>query len=62
VTKERIKEWCAYYKASPQKYNMNALLAVLKNDGEPMLAAVLRELGLERSLDLVKDAAKNDAD
>ena len=58
---ERVKNWCAFYKQSPQKYNMNALLAVLKNDGEKMLQAVLRELGLERSLELVKDAAKNDA-
>ena len=57
---ERVKEWAAYYRASPLKYNMNALLAVLKTDGEKMLADVLREIGLESSLELVKDAAKND--
>jgi hypothetical protein len=53
---ERVREWANFYKASQQNYSMNALLAVLKNDGEPMLAAVLKELGLERALDLVKDA------
>jgi phage terminase large subunit-like protein len=53
---EAIKEWAAFYKQSPQKYNMNALLAVLENGGESMLAAVLNELGLESSLELVKDA------
>ena len=56
---ERIKEWAMYYRASPQKYNMNALLAVLKTDGEQMLQAVLKEIGLESALELVKDAAKN---
>lgn len=35
---------------------MNALLAVLENDGEKMLAEVLKALGLESALDLVKDA------
>ena len=56
---ERAKDWVAFYKQSPQKYNMNALIAVLRTDGERMLARVLRELGLERSSDLVKDAEKN---
>jgi hypothetical protein len=35
---------------------MNALLAVLESDGEQMLRAVLNELGLMSSVDLVKDA------
>jgi hypothetical protein len=39
---------------------MNALLAILKNDGEQMLSAVLRELGLTNSIELVKDAAKRE--
>lgn len=57
---ERAKEWANFYRRSPQKYNMNALLAVLENDGEKVLTRVLAELGLARSVDLVKDAAKND--
>ena len=56
----RAKDWAHFYKQSPLKYNMNALTAVLRNDGEKMLAAVLKELGLELSVDLVKDAAKNE--
>ena len=33
---------------------MNALLAILKNDGEQMLSAVLKELGLTDSAILLK--------
>lgn len=55
---ERVREWAAFYKQSPLRYNMNALIAVYRNDGEKMLGKVLTELGLERSVDLVKDAAK----
>ena len=58
--KERITEWKRWYEASSPGYQMNALLAVLKNDGEQMLSAVLKELGLTASVDLVKDAAKRD--
>lgn len=58
--KERIQEWCRFYKQSPLHYNMNALLSVLENDGPVMLEAVLKELGLLLSVDLVKDAAKKD--
>lgn len=54
---KRILEWARFYKQSALNYNMNALLAVYENDGEEMLLAVLKELGLLRSLDLVKDAA-----
>lgn len=56
--RERVREWCAFYKQSPLKYEMNALIAVYQNDGEAMLRKVLRELGLDQSVDLVKDAAK----
>jgi hypothetical protein len=45
-------EWCAFYRQSSLKYNMNALTAVLKNDGERMLELVLKELGLTSSKDL----------
>lgn len=55
---ERVKNWVHFYKQSPLLYNMNALISVYKNDGEKMLRAVLRELGLESSVDLVKDAAE----
>jgi hypothetical protein len=57
---DKVKEWAAFYRASPQKYNMNALLAVLENDGEKVLTRVLSELGLTSSLDLVKDAARRE--
>lgn len=53
-----MREWVGFYKASPAGYQVNALIAVLRNDNEKILAAVLRELGLEFSLDLVRDAAK----
>lgn len=55
---ERIKEWTRFYQQSPLHYNMNALLAVYESDGEAMLADVLKELGLLRSVDLVKDASR----
>lgn len=53
---ERVQEWVGFYKASPAGYQMNALMAVLMNDNEKTLAQVLRQLGLESSLELVKDA------
>ena len=43
-----------FYKVSNGGYKMNALLAVLRNDGEGMLRRVLQELGLQNSLDLLK--------
>jgi hypothetical protein len=58
--RERVSEWKRWYEASSPGYQMNALLAILKNDGEQMLSAVLRELGLATATDLVKDAAKRD--
>lgn len=36
---------------------MNALIAVLESDGDVMLRAVLRELSLTNSEELVKDAS-----
>ena len=54
----KVMEWCAFYRQSKLNYQMNALLAVLETDGEKMLQAVLQELGLTSSFDLVKDAAK----
>jgi hypothetical protein len=56
--RERISEWVRLYRQSPLKYEMNALLSVLETDGEQMLSAVLKELGLTASVDLVKDAKK----
>ncbi len=54
-----MREWVQFYKRSPLLYNMNALRGVLKTDGERVLKLVLKELGLEASVDLVKDAEKN---
>lgn len=55
--KEKVGEWVRFYKQSPLKYEMNALIAVYKNDGEGMLLSVLKELGLQQSVDLVREAA-----
>jgi hypothetical protein len=49
-----------FYRQSPLKYEMNALLSVLETDGEQMLMAVLKDLGLTDSIELVKDAAKRE--
>lgn len=51
-------DWVRFYKISPSKYEMRALISVLENDGEKMLSSVLKELGLSLSVDLVRDAAK----
>ena len=56
--RERITDWVRLYKQSPLKYEMNCLLSVLETDGEQMLSAVLKELGLSASVDLVKDASE----
>lgn len=57
--RERITEWVKFYRQSQLNYRMNALLAVLESDGEKMLSAVLKELGLTDSVSLVKDASDN---
>lgn len=56
---ERARDWANFYRISSPGYHFKALQAVLVNDGEKMLAKVLQELDLERSLELVKDAQKN---
>lgn len=56
--RERVMDWVRFYKQSPINYTMNALIAVLQSDGEQMLLEVLKELGLTKSVDLVKDAMK----
>ena len=54
---EKVEEWTRWYKASLLK--MNALTAVLNNDGEQMLEKVLQKVGLVSASDVVK-AAKDD--
>ena len=54
---EKVEEWVRWYKASLLK--MNALTAVLNNDGEQMLQKVLTRLGLVSASDVVK-AARDD--
>ena len=54
---EKIADWVRYYNSSLLK--MNALQAVLKNDGEKMLERVMQKLGLESPLDVVR-ACKDD--
>jgi hypothetical protein len=57
---ERYQDWLRYIRVTERHYEMSALLTVLRNDGERMLLRVLKGLGLERSADLVKFAAKHD--
>lgn len=56
---DTVHDWIAYYKASPKLYQALALLAVLRNDGEKVLNRVLRELGLDRTADLLKAMDKD---
>ena len=53
---ERIEEWVRHFRVCHLK--VNALEAVLVNDGEAMLSKVLRKLGLEQSLNLIKESVK----
>lgn len=55
---QKVQDWIHLYKVSVTRYEMNTLISCLKNDGEGVLMKVLRGLGLESSLDLVKDASK----
>ena len=55
--KERLSEWVKWYRISTPGYQTNALLAVLKNDGERMLRSVLKELGLTDSATLLMEMA-----
>jgi len=56
--KERLSEWVRWVKISTPGYQVNALLAVLENDGEKMMTAVLKELGWMDSLSLLKGMAE----
>lgn len=49
-----MDEWLRFIRASQTSYKVNALQAVLKNDGEAMLERCLKELGWLRSIDLLK--------
>lgn len=49
---ERRDEWLRYFKAATLKFN--ALRAVYEQDGEEMLANVLKALNLKSALDVVK--------
>ena len=51
-------EWVRFLKAAQPSYRVNALRAVLKNDGVAMLNECLQELGWERSVDLISKAAE----
>jgi hypothetical protein len=57
---ERVREWLNYIRVSERNYELDALLTILRNDGEKILLRVLTELGLLRSVDLVKFAAQHD--
>lgn len=56
---EVVKDWIAFYKASPKGYQAKALGAVLRNDGEKILNRVLRELQLEKTADLLRAMDKD---
>lgn len=56
---EIVKDWAAYYRQSPLNYQMSALIACYKSDGEGILASVLSDLGLLDSVSLVKDAIRD---
>ena len=55
---QRKEEWIRWYKASSPGYQTNALLAILKNDGEKMLRAVLKDLQLMDSVTLLQEMAE----
>lgn len=51
----KIQDWVRFYKISQKDYKPHALAAVLRNDGPQVLAQVLKALGLEASINLVRD-------
>lgn len=51
--KERRNDWLRFIKNSQPTYRLNALKAVLENDGAAMLNECLRELGWTQSKDLI---------
>lgn len=54
---EKIGEWTRYYGICRLK--MNALAAVLENDGEIVLQGVLQKIGLVSASDVVKACLKD---
>ena len=48
-------DWIRFYRSAPEGYKAKALSACLSADGVKMLSAVLREMKLESSVDLVAD-------
>lgn len=48
-------DWIRFYRSAPEGYKPHALSACLSADGVKMLSAVLHELKLEKSADLVAD-------
>jgi hypothetical protein len=49
---ERLNEWLRHYEAATLKFN--ALRKIYESDGERMLTAVLKRLGLSTAADVVK--------
>jgi hypothetical protein len=60
--RQRIAEWVRWFEISVPGYQTNALLAILRNDGEKILRAVLKELKLTESADLLKEMDKRERD
>ena len=61
----RIKEWIAWTKAASKtspEYLPKALLAVLLNDGQRVLAAVLSEMKLDKSSSLIEAMRESGAE
>lgn len=56
---DMVQRWVSYYRVSPKGYQAKALGAVLRNDGERILGRVLRELQLEKTVDLLKAMDKD---
>lgn len=56
---DEVRDWVHFYKASPKLYQANALSAVLRSSGEKVLNRVLRELSLEKTVDLLKEMDKD---
>jgi hypothetical protein len=55
---QKKAEWVSYVKASPPGYTPNALVAVYRAEGREMASAVLKELGLALSVDLIEKQVK----
>lgn len=56
MTETKIRDdWVHFFKASQKSYKHNALIAVLENDGEKMLAQVLKVLKLEKTQDFIRE-------